>query len=196
MGVARVGGAAPAGRGGRPGRASAVRGRAAVPERLPATRRRSRYGWLTPARATRLLAHHHGLIPTERVLAPLPASRDVARREAHPLLDGLVLVRPPPPPGPGNTPAEGGTDDRPTLTFNGPTWVALGVLRGAGAQLMKPVKIESATGLSKQTVDGMVADLIVRRLASRPLGKRKGVILTADGVAVVDRIRNSYADNR
>jgi hypothetical protein len=52
-----------------------------------------RYGWLTLTRATRQLAHHLGVIPVERVVAPLPASRDEARREAEPLLDGLVFTR-------------------------------------------------------------------------------------------------------
>jgi hypothetical protein len=52
------------------------------------------YGWLTLTRATRQLAHHLGVIPLDRVLAPLPASRADARREIEPLLDGLVLARP------------------------------------------------------------------------------------------------------
>src|SRR5262249_28652909 len=48
------------------------------------------YGWLTLTRATRQLAHHLGVVPFERVVAPLPASRDEARREIDPLLDALV----------------------------------------------------------------------------------------------------------
>jgi hypothetical protein len=51
------------------------------------------YGWLTLTRATRNLAHHLGVIPFERVVTPLPASRDDARREAELLLDGLVAAR-------------------------------------------------------------------------------------------------------
>jgi hypothetical protein len=59
------------------------------------------YGWLTLTRATRQLAHHLGMIPPERLLAPYPPSRADARREVEPLLDGLVLVRSKP-----NTPPE------------------------------------------------------------------------------------------
>lgn len=65
----------------------------------------SQYGWLTLTRATRLLAHNHGLITTERLLAPLPAARDDARREAFPLLDGLVIA--------GRSRAEPATADTP-----------------------------------------------------------------------------------
>jgi hypothetical protein len=51
------------------------------------------YGWLTLTRATRHLAHHLGVVPLDRVIAPLPASRGEARREVEPLLDGLVFAR-------------------------------------------------------------------------------------------------------
>jgi hypothetical protein len=51
------------------------------------------YGWLTLTRATRHLAHHLSVVPLERVIAPLPASRGEARREVEPLLDGLVFAR-------------------------------------------------------------------------------------------------------
>jgi hypothetical protein len=52
-----------------------------------------RYGWRTLTRATRHLAHHLGVIPLERVVTRLPASRDEARLEVEPLLDGLVFAR-------------------------------------------------------------------------------------------------------
>ena len=69
-------------------RSVVVDGRDTVPADHP------QYGWLTLTRATRLFAHHRGVIPYDRVVAPLPASRDEARREVVPLLDGLVSGRP------------------------------------------------------------------------------------------------------
>jgi hypothetical protein len=61
---------------------------------------RARFGWRTITRATRHLAHHLGVLPIERVAAPLPASRQDAWREIEPILDGLIAkaragVKPP-----------------------------------------------------------------------------------------------------
>ncbi|VTS01500.1 Uncharacterized protein OS=Rhodopirellula maiorica SM1 GN=RMSM_02710 PE=4 SV=1 [Gemmata massiliana] len=47
-------------------------------------------GWLPLVRATRLLAHHYRLISTDRLLAPYPAGKHLARPDVEPLLDGLV----------------------------------------------------------------------------------------------------------
>ena len=61
------------------------------PDTIPPDDRR--FGWLTMFRATRQLAHHFKVIPFDRVVAPLPASRAEARREIDPLLDGIVAAK-------------------------------------------------------------------------------------------------------
>jgi hypothetical protein len=76
------------------------------------------YGWLTLTRATRQLAHHLGVIPLERVVTPLPASREEARREVEPLLDGLVSARrrartPPTDKSQDTPPIDAGSDGKP-----------------------------------------------------------------------------------
>jgi hypothetical protein len=59
-----------------------------MPDTLPPDH--TRFGWRTITRATRHLAHHLRVISIERVVAPLPATRDDAWREVEPLLDGLL----------------------------------------------------------------------------------------------------------
>lgn len=65
----------------------------------------------------------------------------------------------------------------------------------AHPKLLKNVEIEVATSLSKQTVGRAVVALIDRELATRPKGERKGTTLTPEGLAVLDRLRNSSTDH-
>lgn len=71
----------------------------------------------------------------------------------------------------------------------------LRALRDKHPLLTKNVDIEAAADLSKQTVGEVVTALIDKGLATRPQGERKGVVLTAEGLALVDRIRKSSTDH-
>jgi hypothetical protein len=62
-------------------------------------------------------------------------------------------------------------------------------------KLLKNVEIETIARLSKQTVSNAVTDLIDKKLATRPKGQRKGTTVTAAGLALFERIRNSSADH-
>jgi hypothetical protein len=88
-------------------------------------------GWQALVRVTRLLAHFYGLISSDRLLSPYPASRDQARLDVEPLLDGLVRSR-----------RESGTpgESSPASGREGPT----GLVRPAIADPERPVWDETA----------------------------------------------------
>ncbi|MBY0455979.1 MAG: hypothetical protein K2V38_01430 [Gemmataceae bacterium] len=103
------------------------------------------YGWLTLTRATRQFAHHLGVIPLDRLLAPLPATRSDARREIEPLLDGLLFARR----GSGGPPVHGGMLDR-TETASGASDLAV----EAGRLL-----VEAQRGFARSSSEFMIVAL-------------------------------------
>jgi hypothetical protein len=131
--------------------------------------------------------------------APFAAPFDQAR------WTGVVRPEPPAPAGPAegsnpqasepvnDTTASG--DTGPTPCLDAGELAVLTVLRDAHPKLLLNVDIVAAVELSKQTVDNAVKELLGKKLIHRPKGKRKGTTVTAEGIALVDRIRKSSVDH-